>query len=86
MSNMTRIKVLKSGYTDTFERLVNAFLDTLKYDPVKMTFSNSFRVECDDYDDIVGYQPVYIAVIEYVSNPENDKAVKEFDEMYDYEV
>lgn len=75
-----QIKVIESGYSETLEEQVNEFLDALKYDPIKITFGNSFSWEYDDSFTL--YTPTYTAIIEYRAVPDNVDAVAAYNETH----
>ena len=73
-----KIKILERGYSETLEEAVNEFLDVLEYEPVKITYGNSFETVSDDCR--VEYYPRYTAVIEYLATPGNIEAVAAYDD------
>lgn len=81
MNYKTKIKVLERENAEALESAVNEFLDALEFDPVKITYGNSFSWEFDD--GLVLYTPTYTAVIEYLAAPGNIKAVKDYDDTWE---
>lgn len=74
-----KIKVLESGYPEILEERVNDFLNVLEYEPLRITFSNSFETVSDD--NRVEYYPRYTAIIEYYAAPKNVEAVAAYEAM-----